>query len=117
MRTLTTFKLLVSAALALCFVGRRAHTSDSQTFVTISIHVIDEATKQPLCGATLSPLCMGGTAYEKNVYQTDPRGTAKVMFYETSPGFVVKIERAGYETAFLSTPVKNAVLSLKRAQR
>jgi hypothetical protein len=109
--------ILVGGLLALWLIGCGGHSSNSPTFAATTIRVIDQLTMQPVVGATVSPLCMGGTTYETNTYQTDSQGNTKIMFYRSSPGFVVKIEREGYAPAFLAASATSPVLSLKRAQR
>lgn len=86
-----------SAVLALCLVGSGCYHYTSREFAATPVKVIDSATKQPIVGATVSTLCLGGTPYATKVYHTDTRGIASVMYYARSSFVAVNIKKEGYE--------------------
>jgi hypothetical protein len=116
MRRFRTKTFIPSAVLALCLVGSGCHHPTSREFAATSIQVIDSATKQPIVGATISTLCLGGTPYATKAYHTDARGIASVMYFARSPFVAVNIKKEGYQMGSFAVSVTNPLASLKRLQ-
>src|SRR5581483_9406136 len=118
MRTFPTTVLLLIAVIALCFVNSGCSRSAPEQSAVTSIRVTDRATEQPIIGAIISTLCMGGTPYATNTYHTDAQGFASVLYpYHGQSSFmVVLIKKEGYENGSVAVPFPNQVVSLKRLQ-
>lgn len=57
---------------------------------------------------------MGGTPYVTNIYHTDARGAATVMYCASSPFAVVLIQKEGYQTNSATLSHADFVVSLKK---
>lgn len=85
-----------------------------QAFAPFSIQLVDNVTSRPVDGAELQLVCMGGTPYEKALYQTDMQGRAQVMGYLNSSILFLKVNVPGYKpataTVFTNKPVAQVAL-------
>jgi hypothetical protein len=99
-------------AAALCLSGCR--TSSPSEYANYPVRVIDGDTRQPVTGALVSSVSTGGSQFTTNVYYTDMRGAATVMYYANSRFVVVRVQKEGYETNFAAVSPAKSVVSLKK---
>lgn len=116
-------KLSILVFSLLCLVFTPCHADPTNSFAHLKyssfpVLVVDDDTGRPIYRATVHPVCLGGTPYATNSYQTNGKGITRVMSFERM--LAVRVVREGYKTntwAFMaSNPATDHVLRLKRLQ-
>lgn len=110
MKKIIAFVSLLAAALCLSSCG----TNSPSEYANYPVRVIDGDTRQPVAGALISSVSTGGSQFTTNVYYTDDRGGATVMYYANSRFVVVRVQKEGYETNFTAVSPSRSVVSLKK---
>ncbi|HEX3798307.1 MAG TPA: hypothetical protein VH413_06350 [Verrucomicrobiae bacterium] len=114
-RNLSFFNLLLVALFSACLCGCGRQHLGSQYYKQWTVQVVDSTTKEPVAGAKLNPLCMGGTPFETNTYETDSKGIASIW---SNPAMVaLRIQKEGYQTNFPCITISNYVVSLNRLSK
>jgi len=109
---------LVAAVAAVILVQRRISqmtwTIPVQPVAQFPILVTDSLSGEPVAGAIVRPMCLGGTPYVFESYETGTTGLARVFYFAQAGGIGLDVSAAGYSQASIWVWTNSLLVRLER---
>lgn len=87
-------------------------TYNGQTFAPVYLRLVDTHTEQPISGANVHILCLGGTPFGAQTNRTNTRGYFEAVTYKSASFIPLRIEVPGFHTANFAANISNNIVKL-----